>query len=97
MRKQVCMSWIFVEDLPLTVNHVVTLRRKATSHYTFSDGLEVKTGTTVYAPLRAMGRDPSHFTFPEMFDGVRFIKAVDSKRTWKTTQSPWDRMQNIRT
>jgi hypothetical protein len=38
---------------------MVTLRRKAAGDYIFSDVVEVKSGTTIHTPLRAMGLDPA--------------------------------------
>ncbi|CAG8972748.1 hypothetical protein HYALB_00006839 [Hymenoscyphus albidus] len=70
---------IMQESARLNSSETITLRRKATSKYTFSDGMKVEKGRTVYAPLRAMGRDLSHFHDPESFIGDRFLQSGNLK------------------
>jgi cytochrome P450 len=60
---------------------IVTLRRKATSDYKFSDGVEVRKGKTVYVPLRAMGRDAAYFNDPGRFNGYRFLRSAETGKT----------------
>ncbi|KAJ8065572.1 hypothetical protein OCU04_006251 [Sclerotinia nivalis] len=77
---------IVQESARLNSSETISLRRKATNDYTFSDGVKVKAGTAVYAPLRAMGRDPDHFNAPDTFDGYRFLKAAQYKKSSRSVE-----------
>lgn len=59
----------------LTVHLIVTVRRKALTPFTFSDGVRVDQGDWVCIPQRAMMRDPARYSHAQQFDGFRFARA----------------------
>lgn len=42
--------------------------------YTFSNGVVLPKGTTIFAPLREIQKDRSVYKNPDQFDGFRFSK-----------------------
>lgn len=61
----------------------ISVRRKALSTFTFSDGSEVKKGEVACLPLRAMMRDPENYHEATAFDGFRFVNGDGTKNTSK--------------
>lgn len=51
---------------------VVSIRRKALSPYTLSDGTLVPTGSWACVPQRAILRAPMYYSDPNVFNGFRF-------------------------
>lgn len=91
--------WLNVDNLPLLDSFLkesarmnpsdsISLRRKALTRFTFSDGTVVPKGAWVCVPQRAMQRDPSIYANPEVFNGHRFIDQ-DRPFTELTTQFPF--------
>ncbi|OJI79655.1 hypothetical protein ASPTUDRAFT_204913 [Aspergillus tubingensis CBS 134.48] len=63
------------ETIRCTNSDAITVRRKALTPFTFSDGLRVDRGDWVCIPQRAMMRDPARYSHAQQFDGFRFARA----------------------
>lgn len=51
---------------------LVSLRRKALTPYTFTDGTHVPLGDWACVPQRAIMKDPAIYPLADNFDGARF-------------------------
>ncbi|BCS13738.1 hypothetical protein ALUC_60294S [Aspergillus luchuensis] len=63
------------ETVRCTNSDAITVRRKALTPFTFSDGVRVDQGDWVCIPQRAMMRDPARYSHAQQFDGFRFARA----------------------
>ncbi|KAL8885607.1 MAG: hypothetical protein Q9192_006618, partial [Flavoplaca navasiana] len=71
------------ESARLYPSDSISVRRKALSTFTFSDGSEVKKGEVACVPLRAMMRDDENYDEATVFNGFRFVNSDGSKNTSK--------------
>ncbi|KAI9812933.1 MAG: hypothetical protein M1827_004451 [Pycnora praestabilis] len=62
------------ESARLHPSDSISVRRKANTVYTFSDGLHIPVGNWVCVPQMALMRDPVNYPSPEVFDGSRFVE-----------------------
>jgi cytochrome P450 len=49
-----------------------TMQRRALVDYTFSDGLRIPAGTSIFMPSRLLGRDPDLHSSADSFDATRW-------------------------
>lgn len=61
------------ESARLHPSDSISVRRKALSSFTFSDGVRILRDEVACVPLRAIMRDPANYPGGEAFDGFRFV------------------------
>ncbi|KAL9121315.1 MAG: hypothetical protein Q9187_002126 [Circinaria calcarea] len=69
------------ESARLNPSDSISVRRKALTSYTFSDGTQVSPGSWVCVPQRSIMRDPKNYPSPMIFDGFRFAPEISGKNT----------------
>jgi len=73
------------ESARLHPSDSISVRRKALSLFTFSDGIRILQDEVACVPLRAIMRDPINYPEGEAFDGFRFANKSGTGNTSKYT------------
>jgi len=71
-----CIALIFQHGY-ITDDHEVGFDRKVTSPITLSNNTILPHGTSITMPGGPMARDPTYYSHPEAFDGLRFFRPDD--------------------
>ncbi|CAD6446127.1 07e2d06f-0f1a-4817-b94b-a3839b216dd0 [Sclerotinia trifoliorum] len=93
LSKLTLMDSFLQESARVNASESISLRRKAMGSYVFKDGYHVKDGDWICVPQRAIMRDPTIYSQPEVFDAFRFVNRSETRHSSSNTS----RFTDIRT